>query len=233
VGRAELERSLSSLDIWLIVFGVFVAIGAVGGSVAGFLHWRRSGELQALQTSENLALQKDIARLSTEAESARAAIATANEHAATAEQRAAEANLELAKFKAPRQLTPDQQHAIANNLRPFPDIKFDAGLAPGDAEAASLLVSIETALSQAGWTEINWNGGDIVLNRTGRPTAGLSSATNVIAAVFPGQSSKLIEAATSLVAALNDNSIAAQLQDATGIVNTTQDAIHILIGRKM
>jgi uncharacterized protein YdbL (DUF1318 family) len=60
MGRAELERSLSTLDIWLIIFGVFVAIGVVGESLAGFLHWRRSGQLQAVQTSENLALQKDL-----------------------------------------------------------------------------------------------------------------------------------------------------------------------------
>jgi hypothetical protein len=59
--KSALEASLNSLDIWLIVFGILVAIGAVGGSVAGFLHWRRSGELQIIQTSENLALQRDIA----------------------------------------------------------------------------------------------------------------------------------------------------------------------------
>src|ERR1700735_4724608 len=60
VGKTELESSLSTLDLWLIVFGLFVAIGVVGESVVGFLHWRRSGQLQALQTAENLPLQRDL-----------------------------------------------------------------------------------------------------------------------------------------------------------------------------
>jgi len=63
VEKAALESSLSALDIWLIVFGVFVAIGVVGESVVGFLHWRRSGQLQVIQTTENLAQRAEILRL--------------------------------------------------------------------------------------------------------------------------------------------------------------------------
>jgi hypothetical protein len=48
MGKAALQASLNTLDVWLIIFGLLVAIGAVGGSVAGFLHWRRSGELQTI-----------------------------------------------------------------------------------------------------------------------------------------------------------------------------------------
>ena len=48
MGKAALQAWLNALDVWLIIFGVLVAIGAVGGSVAGFLHWRRSGQLQAI-----------------------------------------------------------------------------------------------------------------------------------------------------------------------------------------
>src|SRR5947209_1828579 len=105
MGRAELESSLSTLDIWLIVFGVFVAIGVVGESVVGFLHWRRSGQLQELQTAENLAQQKDIARLSAET--------------AAAEQHAAEANLELARMKAPRGLTAEGQQRVIAAIHPW------------------------------------------------------------------------------------------------------------------
>jgi membrane protein required for beta-lactamase induction len=91
VGKSELEGALSALDVWLIIFGIFVAIGVVGESVSGFLHWRRSGQLQVLQTSENLAQQREIARLSAEGETAKSAIARANESAANAMERAAEA----------------------------------------------------------------------------------------------------------------------------------------------
>jgi uncharacterized cupredoxin-like copper-binding protein len=82
VSGPELESSLSTLDIWLIVFGVFVAIGVVGESLVGFLHWRTSGQLQAVQTAENLAQQKEIGRLSVEAETAKSEIASANERTA-------------------------------------------------------------------------------------------------------------------------------------------------------
>lgn len=63
MGKAELEASLNTLDIGLIVFGVLVAIGVVGESVFGFLHWRRSNDLHALQIAENTAQQVTIARL--------------------------------------------------------------------------------------------------------------------------------------------------------------------------
>lgn len=62
MGKAALQASLNKLDVWLIAFGVLVAIGAVGGSVAGYLHWRRSGQLQTVLETENFAQQNDIAQ---------------------------------------------------------------------------------------------------------------------------------------------------------------------------
>ena len=133
MGKAELESSLSALDVWLIVFGVFVAIGVVGESVAGFLHWRRSGQLQMLQTAENLAQQREIERLSGAAETARGQIAEATKAAATANERAAGANeraanlekeaaaanaraAEIMKATAWRQFTPDQMQRLSSFL---------------------------------------------------------------------------------------------------------------------
>jgi hypothetical protein len=97
--KSALEASLNSLDIWLIVFGILAATGAVGGSVAGFLHWRRSGELQIIQTSENLALQRDIGILANEAATAKAHIAAAQQDAARASERAAAANERAGKLE--------------------------------------------------------------------------------------------------------------------------------------
>jgi hypothetical protein len=65
-----------------------VAVGAVGGSVAGFLHWRRSGELQVIQAAENLALQGQAALAQKSASDAEANAATANERASRVEQAA-------------------------------------------------------------------------------------------------------------------------------------------------
>jgi hypothetical protein len=55
MGKAELQASLNALDIWLIGFGIIVAISTVGASVAGYLHFRRSSQLQTILEAENLA----------------------------------------------------------------------------------------------------------------------------------------------------------------------------------
>src|SRR5207302_6444056 len=66
--KAELISSLDTLDILLIIFGVVVAIGVAGEAIVGLLHWRRSNQLQNVQNSENLEQQKEIARLTKQAE---------------------------------------------------------------------------------------------------------------------------------------------------------------------
>jgi hypothetical protein len=160
VGKAELESSLSTLDIWLIGFGVFVAIGVVGESVAGFLHWRRSGQLQALQTAENLAQQKDIERLSGEAEAARGQIANATKVAATATQRAADANvraeqlekenLEIRQKVAGRRISKEQHDVLVNILSGQPST-FDVD-SFNDGETGLFASDILKTLTDAGWT---------------------------------------------------------------------------------
>jgi hypothetical protein len=89
LGKAALAASLNSLDILLIAFGILVAVGAVGGSVAGFLHWRRSGEIQVIQAGENLILQGQVAFAQKSASDAEANAAAANERASRIEDAAA------------------------------------------------------------------------------------------------------------------------------------------------
>ena len=61
--KEELEALLRTLDVWVIIFGVFVAIGFAGESIVGFIHFRKGSQLQQLQTAENLAQQGEIERL--------------------------------------------------------------------------------------------------------------------------------------------------------------------------
>jgi hypothetical protein len=138
VGKAELESALSTLDIWLIIFGVFVAIGVVGESAAGYLHWRKSGQLSKLQTAENLSLQE--------------AIAGANARAADAYSRARQAELELAKIQTPRTLTPDQQEKLIKLLtaaRKGPTAVSAAFVDSTDAK--EFAKSIKTVLTKSGF----------------------------------------------------------------------------------
>jgi hypothetical protein len=134
-----------------IVFGVCVAIGVIGESVTGFLHWRRSGQLQRIQATEILTLQ--------------GAIADANA-------RALEAQEALEKYKAPRKLSPEQQAAITEQMRPYAGTVFTMG-AFNDTEPIDLMQQIDRALLDAGWKETEWkSGGNLALSRPGHPNFG-------------------------------------------------------------
>lgn len=129
--KAALVSSLNTLDVWLIIFGLVVAIGVVGESIVGFLHWRRSNDLQIVQASENLALQRDV-------NDARA--------------RAFEAQSALEQFKAPRSLTDEQIARIRDKLRPFAGQRFGITTYWGIKEPSNFANRIgNDALTPAGW----------------------------------------------------------------------------------
>jgi len=59
--KEALETALNGLDRWLILFGMLVAIGVVGESVFGFIHWRKSNRLRVIDTAEILELRERAA----------------------------------------------------------------------------------------------------------------------------------------------------------------------------
>jgi hypothetical protein len=183
LGKADLQASLNSLDIWLIIFGLFVAVGAVGGSVTGFLHWRRSGQLQTLLEAENLAQQREIA--------------TVNATAAQAEQRAAEATLQIARMRAPRFLNSDQQARVIDKMRPFAGQRVSVGAVPATFEAAAFGEQILHILKDA-----NINGD---LNQ-GAAQVQVGLAHGVVARYFTF-SEKGKQLAETFAAALNQEGI--------------------------
>src|SRR5271170_7545321 len=126
--KAALQAALNTLDAWLIIFGLLVAIGAVGGSVAGYLHWRRSGELQTILEAENLSQKKDIAQ---------------------ANARALEAQLALEHFKAPRTLTLEEQHRITPKMMPFKGLRVVLGAVPPSEKNTTFLSQILHILKDA------------------------------------------------------------------------------------
>jgi hypothetical protein len=92
---------------------------------------------------------------------------------------------------------------------------------------------IAPALAAAGWTQVDWNNNDSALKRPGKRDVGEWAATNVIVAVPHDLLPRLEAAAILLAAALTEEGVPAQAQDAQGMVVKNNDVLHLLIGRKM
>lgn len=123
-------------------------------------------EAHARLNVETGRLNVEIGRLNKEA-------AEANASARLAEARAVEAQLELARFKAPRRLTSEQQATLAERLKTFSGTKFAMSVAPGDS--VDLAMDIGDTLKSAGWEWINWpvRWSQVVKSRPGRPEMGI------------------------------------------------------------
>jgi hypothetical protein len=208
--KVALEASLRSLDLWLIGFGIFVAVGVVGESIAGFLHWRRGGQLQAVQVAENLALQK--------------AISDANA-------RAIEAQLALEKFKAPRTLSPEQQRRIASKLLAFEGTTFELITYRAEPEPASLAESIGAAVKNAKWSLIPVDGSMLGV------ASGVFVTVNKTTCDESGRCTEAVlkrdrDAAEALVTALRNEGIVSALTTPGNLRINPRVAVQIHVGLK-
>jgi hypothetical protein len=112
--------------------------------------------------------------------------------------RAVEAELALAKFRAPRLPTSEELASLTEKLKPFKGIVFDTGLAMDDREQQDFLWRLEPALWDAGWKEVDWLGSDIPLRRGDRPISGRASVLNVSIEIHPESRDKFLSAAKAL-----------------------------------
>jgi hypothetical protein len=110
-------------------------VGAVGTTVAGYLHYRWSGQLQTILEAENLAQKNDIAQ--------------ANAVAATANARTAEAELRIKRLE-PRNLN---WSAFVGALNKAPQSKVEILYFADDFDSMALAQQIALAIKAAGWEE--------------------------------------------------------------------------------
>jgi hypothetical protein len=137
----------------------------------------------------------EIARLATEAETARAAIAEANV-------RALEANVELEKYRAPRSLTDEQMARIREKVRPFAGQVFGAITYWGESEPDALTKRIgDMALIPAGW----------IFSKAERFEALVGIVSGITVLVSAESDPKSVAAAKALVEALNSEGLTASL----------------------
>jgi hypothetical protein len=151
---------------------------------------------------------------------------------AEANARAAEAKLELAKFKAPRVLTSAQQSIVAGKIAAFRGTKFDAGIGPkGDPEPLYLLRSIVDSLKSVGWIQVPWTGDGETYTEAPLLPVGLTMVTNVIVDVHPEYRAAFGPAVKALADALNAEGIDALADSRPTTIHT--EVVHIRIGRKL
>jgi hypothetical protein len=139
---------------WLawVRFGQLIAVFLVAiGVVAEFAGEYLSRKLEA---PIEAAREERLATLAAENTSARAAIADANARTAEASQKAAEAQLALERFKAPRTLRPERQHAVTAAVKPFAGQRYQTAISQGADDGIVFWESLYKALEQAGWEYI-------------------------------------------------------------------------------
>ena len=209
------------LDAWNVVMVSFLGVAAmaavvVGLSTAIIIKLQKQSELESNERIALLVVQGDQLRKDT----------------AEATARAAEAQLALEKFKAPRTLTAAAQGRLKATLNSFAGTIFDIGIGPmGDPEPLYLARSIHLALSAANWTQVGWTGGGQTYTEPPMPSLGVTTVSNVIVDVHPNWWPKFKDAAEAFAGALNAEGIDAVADSQPTSINT--EAIHIRIGRKL
>ncbi len=215
----EWAEFISFWSNWiLIAAGVVATYGiVVSGNVK-----------EAAANSKIVRLTNDTARLSVEAEEARAEIAEADA-------RAVEAQLALEKFKAPRILR--EEFYPFKGLVSFSGTRFDLSVIPGDPEAIALAKQIAYSLKNSGWAWIEFNhpSGPLmtVFTAPGEPNVGQIGGSGVLILSNSDHFQTFADAAKALADSLNKQGILAGTgsSDAMpGIPN--HDTIHIIVGRK-
>ena len=100
MGKIELESALATLETWIQVFGVLVAIGILGEVGVGVRHWLLDRRLQTILHVEDQERETHIARSNATAETARREGQLATQRAAEAEMHLADANKAAAEANA-------------------------------------------------------------------------------------------------------------------------------------
>lgn len=208
-------------DFWLIISVVIAAVAAaaIGVTTAGSVisHKREASaaeeELEKYKLSTNLNIKE-------------------------AEARALEAQAELAKFKAPRSMTPEQQMRIVGKLAGFKGTRFDMSVLASDPEAAIFLGQVSKTLQLAGWEWVEWAhpSGPITLTYgwPGLPNVGQMGGVGIEIFVHPDHAEQFREASTSLAKTLAAEGFSnGTVTDSVGEQGIpSNDTLHIVIGKK-
>jgi hypothetical protein len=215
-----------------LVFVLYVIWLVVAALVTTYFTWKVWSAANAVQD----AVRDDaLARISEANEKSEQAKATA----ALAQKEAAEAQLALEKFKAPRVLLLKDikvLEQIVGALSPYSGTNFDAANTIGDAECDLLIIPLLQLLKAAGWVQVpfqNKNPSALFWTDAGFPLVGSASATNVIIEYDGDKHPELKNAADALAKAISEAGIPAGSFSGTKSPAANGQVIHLLIGKKL
>lgn len=194
----------TTLKIWSNIYFTALVIAALAGAIsiaAGFI-----------QNKLNNAMSEKL----------KSSVAVANEEAAKANLLAAEAKLELAKFRAPRTLSNEQQKRIFDKVKKFPGTTFTVTTYPGEPEAVEFSNTISNILVKAGWR----------LNPNNSKGSLLGSASGLVVVAGKQAGDKAIEKGTALLEALLSEGVSAKPGYGSLVVNPVPIEIQIQVAKK-
>jgi hypothetical protein len=143
--KEAIESSIGWYEIALLACALLVALGVVGEFVLGFMHWRLTNQLQAMQKQE-------LAAMKTDAANANAQAAVANEKVAQLNLRTEELhkeNLQLESDLSPRVFR--DQLAALQALSKYKSVQVIIQHLP-DLECKRTAGKIAFVLHEAQWT---------------------------------------------------------------------------------
>jgi hypothetical protein len=220
---------LSSDSFWTGATAVLTALAAGAGMWALWLTNLSNDKKDAELAKMRLA----IAAANTRAEDGRLL-------AAKAETAAAEARLALEKYRAFRKssLRDGGIERLAEKLKPFAGLKFDAASTIGDAECDMLLTALLGAMQKAGMEHVAWQDKNpAALTWTslskGLPSVGSVSATNVIIELDGALHPELWPVVQGVASAFNSEGIETGAFAEVKTNAKNPDVVHLLIGRKL
>lgn len=150
---------------------------------------------------------------------------------AEASHKAAEANLELAKFRSARSISNAQADEIAARLKEF-SASYDVAVSTNDSEIMAFLYLLHGMLGKAGWIALPWNAPTPKI----RPIIGpeIASGFPILNVIISAGSEGLRLASRKLAEELKAVGIEASAHGVAVMGNamSKNNAIHIWIGRK-
>lgn len=196
-----------SLDTW----NSLIAIFAIGAAVLGLLSGAATYVAYRLQKSDATAEKAEFDRYKLDAGKA----------IAEADARAKEAQLALEMYKAPRNLSVQQEAAIIAALSPLKGATFSICTLPGDEETFAFARQIEAALKKAGLLGEIDDGFMTVVT-------GMSVAPNSEGGLHPADA----KLAAAVAGALNGATVPTKLAAPRDLAIKPRKSIQIGVGKK-